>query len=83
MSFSQQVWDQLRNSTCEDLIRALNKDGWGCDTKGGSAHIYKKGGLRVSVHYHPGKTYGPKLLKNLLADIGWSEDDMRRLKLIK
>ncbi len=28
-------------------------------------------------------TYGPKLLKGLLADIGWEEKDLRRLKLIK
>ena len=35
------------------------------------------------IHYHPRKTYGPKLLKALLADIGWSEADMRRIKLIK
>jgi hypothetical protein len=38
---------------------------------------------RIVIHYHPRKTYGPKLLKSLLADIGWSEADMKRLKLIK
>ncbi len=38
---------------------------------------------RVSIHYHPKKTYGPKLLKKLLRQIGWTEDDLRRLKLIK
>jgi len=37
----------------------------------------------VSIHYHPGNTYAAKLLKALLADIGWTHDDMRRLKLIK
>lgn len=37
---------------------------------------------RIVIHDHPRKTYGPKLLKALLADIGWSEADMRRVKLI-
>ena len=31
----------------------------------------------------PGKSLGPRLLKALLADIGWSEDDLVRLKLIR
>jgi len=38
---------------------------------------------RVSIHYHGKKTFGPKLLKELLADIGWSEGQMRKLKLCK
>jgi len=37
----------------------------------------------VVIHYHPRKTYGPGLLKGLLADIGWDEKDLKRLKLIK
>jgi hypothetical protein len=35
------------------------------------------------IHYHPRKTYGPKLLTALLNEIGWTEADMRRVKLIK
>ena len=38
---------------------------------------------RGIVPVHPKKTYGPGLLKDLLADIGWSEIEMRKLKLIK
>jgi hypothetical protein len=38
---------------------------------------------RIVIHYHPRKTYRPKLLTALLGDIGWSEADMRRVKLIK
>ena len=45
--------------------------------------IYLKDRRRVSVHYHPRKTFGPKLLQSLLNDIGWSEADMKRLKLVK
>ena len=38
----------------------------------------------VSIHLHPKKTYrSAKLLKGLFNDIGWSVEDLRRLKLIK
>ena len=37
----------------------------------------------VSIHFHPRKTYGPKQLRDSLDTLGWTEDDLRRLKLIK
>ncbi|GAH68562.1 unnamed protein product, partial [marine sediment metagenome] len=40
-------------------------------------------GRRIAIDYHPGKSYGPKLLKHLLADTGWSVERMKQLKLIK
>jgi predicted RNA binding protein YcfA (HicA-like mRNA interferase family) len=84
VSFSASCWDQLRSITVEDLIRALERDGWRQEPGKGSIRIYYKGpSQRVSVHFHPGKTFGAKLLKGLLADIGWSEQQMRDLKLIK
>ena len=83
MALPGNVWDQLRNITAGELAKALGKDGWERDTKGGSQYIYWKSGRRVSIHFHPGKTYGAKMLKGLLDDAGWSEDDLRRLKLIK
>ncbi len=64
-------------------MRALTKDGWTVDVRGGSQHIYRKGTRRLSVHFHPAKTYGAKTLQGLLDDTGWNEDDYRRLKLIK
>jgi len=78
----------LKGITCDELIAALKKDGWTLDEKTRKQHVYFKTGddgvpRRVTIHYHPGKTYGANLLKGLLADIGWSADDMRRLKLIK
>ncbi len=84
MRFSKHVWDQLKNLTADDLISALTKDGWSSDESKGSVTIYRHhDGRRASIHYHPRKTYGPKLLKAMLDDIGWTEVDMRRLKLIK
>lgn len=87
MKFPKNVWDQLRNKTCDDLIRALERDGWFHDATQGKQRVYRKVDesvpRRVSIHYHPKKTYGANLLKALLEDVGWSIDDMRRLKLIK
>lgn len=83
MSFSAHIWNQLKNLSADELIGALLKDQWEEHTSCGSQHVYLKDGRRVSVHYHPGKTFGPGLLKGLLNDTGWTESDFRRLKLIK
>ena len=84
MAFAPDVWNQLKNLTADDLCAALTRDGFSLDTHGGSERIYRKApGVRVSIHYHPKKTYGPKMLQGLLADAGWTVDDLRRLKLIK
>lgn len=85
MSFSPNVWAQLKNITCAEIVRALERDGWALDTTRGAIRIYYKApNRRVSIHYHTGdRTYGPKLLQGLLADIGWSEAEMKALKLIK
>jgi predicted RNA binding protein YcfA (HicA-like mRNA interferase family) len=84
MSWPPQIWDQLKSVTADELVSALERDGWECDATVGSQRVYRSnGGRRVSIHYHPRKTFGAKLLQALLADIGWTADDMRRLKLIK
>ena len=85
MSFSKNAWAQLKNKTADDLISALLKDGFILDVEVRTERIYRHpDGRRVSIHYHTGKTtYGPGLLKQLLKDTEWSENDMRRLKLIK
>lgn len=87
MALSQHVWSQLKAITADDLIAALKRDGYTKDPASADATIsYIKRTIppkRIVIHYHPRKTYGPKLLKSLLADIGWSEADMKRLKLIK
>ena len=84
MKFQANVWNQIKNLRADDLIGALEKDGWVWDITTGAEQIYRHpDGRRVSVHYQPGKTYRPKLLKSLLGDIGWTDKDLRRLKLIK
>lgn len=88
MAFPQHVWNQLKNTTADELIAALKRDGYLQDPASRDATIafIKLEGhsaKRVVIHYHPRKTYGPKLLKALIADIGWDEADLRRLKLIR
>lgn len=88
MAYSADVWRQLKNITADELIRALERDGWVKDVGGKTSgtRAYIKDGSprkRVVIHFHSGKTYGDKFLKGLLGSIGWSEDDLRRLKLIK
>lgn len=84
MKYPKPVWDQLKNKSVDDLIAALVRDDWVLDETRGAEQVYRHpDGRRVSIHYHPKKTYGRKLLKSLLEDIGWTERDMRKLKLIK
>jgi len=85
MSFSKNVWDQLKSITARKLITALEKDGFIPDEELRTERIYRHpDGRRVSIHYHVGsKCYKHGMLKSLLGDIDWSEKDMRRLKLIK
>jgi predicted RNA binding protein YcfA (HicA-like mRNA interferase family) len=85
MAFSGSVWSQLKNTTADEIISALQRDGWKLepDCKG-AIQIYRHPDTRrVGIHYHPKKTFGPNLLKGLLADIGWEEKDLKRLRLIK
>ena len=79
------IWSQLKNTTADELIKALEKDGAvKIESHGGSARFYKlKSGIKIAIHYHPLKTYGAQMLNALLERTGWNEADLKRLKLIK
>ncbi len=77
------VLPQIRNVTADELIRALERDGWDEEERRGATRRFIEDGDRVVIHYHPQKTYGPRLLKGLIADTGWGVPDLKRLKLIK
>ena len=85
MGFPKNIWLQLKGITTDELISALLKDGFDLDEEVRTERVYRHpSGRKVSIHYHTGnRCFGPSLLKSLLEDIGWSESDMRRLKLIK
>lgn len=87
MAYPKNVWSQIKNLTKEELVSAMLRDGWEKDPASKDATIaYIKRGTssnqRVVIHYHPGAGCGPGLLKGLIEDIGWTVDDLKRLKLI-
>jgi predicted RNA binding protein YcfA (HicA-like mRNA interferase family) len=76
---------KIRKSiTAREIVLALEKDGFYLHHQRGSHRTYKKGNLRVDVPYHhAGQTFPIKTLLCMIKDTGWTEDDLRRLKLIK
>ena len=83
MSISGAAWAQLKSITAAELLRALERDGWQLRKSKGSRRVYRRENRMVAIHYHPDKTFGPKMLKSLVQDTGWEDSDLRRLKLIK
>ena len=67
MAYSRPVWNQLKGLTLKELAKALKRDGWIEESRAGATIGF----------------IGPRLLTALLDDIGWSEDDLVRLKLIR
>lgn len=88
MELSANDWSQLKGRTAQDLISALKKDGWGQEERRGATigFVKKRKGspnLRVVIHYHAKKQYGPRLLRELIKSTEWDRSDLVRLKLIK
>lgn len=73
-----------RGTTARELIRALHADGFRLARTRGSHHVYRHfDGRRVVVAYHRvGDTFPIGTLKAMIADIGWSDADLRRLGLL-
>ena len=82
-SYGRHAWNQIRGISVEKLMRALRADGWAEEKRRSGTRPFYKDGARIVIHYHPGKTFGPKILRGILQSIGWSEADLKRLKLIK
>ena len=77
---------QLRNLTARELISALVRDGFSYDRGDGSHQIYyHPGGRRVTVTFHGGSsTFRRKTLKSMIEkEARWTEEDLKRLKLIR
>lgn len=87
-SYPKHVWNQVKNTTCKELISALKRDGFERDMEDSNSGmlVYRRAndGRRVTVHWKPRKTHGASLLKSLFEDAGWTtEEDLRRVELIK
>ncbi|MGH9862147.1 MAG: type II toxin-antitoxin system HicA family toxin [Candidatus Acidiferrales bacterium] len=83
MAFHRNVWKQPKSLTADDVISALERTGWQRDpsSKGARIGYVKPGSLeeRLVIHYHRGKPYGAKRLKELLEAVAWDQYDLKRL----
>ena len=72
-----------RGITARLLIRALQRDGFVLQRTRGSHRIYRHSdGRRFVVAYHRlGDTFPIGTLRAIIADAGWVEEDLRRLRL--
>lgn len=77
-------YSRLRNTTAREIISALTRDGFSWDRGEGSHQVYyHPDGRRVTVHFHAGgDTFRRKTLKSIIEQARWTEEDLRRLKLI-
>ena len=78
---------KLRNITALNFTRALERDGFVFKRKSKGGHrIYQhpETGRRISVPFHhSGQTFGPGLIQHLIKSVGWSHEDLVRLRLIR
>jgi len=78
-------FSKIRSLTADEIIRALLADGFYLRKgRGGSHRRYQHADdRRVTVAYH-GSNTTPKTLRSIVEEqAGWSEDDLKRLKLIR
>ncbi len=79
-------YSKLCSLTARKLISAFRKDGFNFDRQSGSHRQYiHPDGRRVTVSFHrSGDTFRLKILKIMIENQAkWSEDDLKRLKLLK
>ena len=76
---------QLRNTSVQGLIRALERDGFSYQGRRGATRLYRHlDGRRALIHFHHGGDTLPiGSLRAVLRATMWDEAALRRLKLIK
>jgi predicted RNA binding protein YcfA (HicA-like mRNA interferase family) len=75
----------LRNTPVREFIKALEREGFVLKRKTQRrSHIYAHpDGRIVVIHYHRSSDTLPRgTLKSVLKAIGWTKEDLKRLKLI-
>lgn len=84
-TYSQHIWNQVKNCTDKQFCKALERDGFAFRSRKNNVALYAHSdGRQSTVHMHPGQTYGPSLLKSMLTGVGWSGDaDLIRVGLAK
>jgi predicted RNA binding protein YcfA (HicA-like mRNA interferase family) len=79
-------WAALRSFTAREIVNALLRDGFSLRSQSTGHQRYQHpDGRRVTVSFHhQGQTFPPKILRSMIEEQArWSEEDLRRLKLIK
>ena len=77
---------KLRNLTARELVAALTRDGFTLDRQAGShRHYLHPDHRRVTVSFHQsGDTFRRKTLNAMIElQARWTEDDLKRLELVK
>jgi predicted RNA binding protein YcfA (HicA-like mRNA interferase family) len=83
---SEIEWRRLRNLTAREIINALSRDGFVFYNQRGSHQRYRHAdGRRVTVTFHrAGDTFPIGTLRSMVGlQARWTEDDLRRLFLIR
>jgi predicted RNA binding protein YcfA (HicA-like mRNA interferase family) len=74
-------YSRLRSLTVRQLIRALRQDGFVFERQTGSHQQYRHPDSR---HHRSSDTFKPKTLKSMIElQARWTEDDLKRLGLLK
>jgi len=72
--------EKLPRVTANEMIRIVEKLGFRLSRQSGSHKIYKNGeGKRLTIAYHSGKILHPKMVQGILADVGLSVDDFKKM----
>ncbi|MXY45236.1 MAG: addiction module toxin, HicA family [Dehalococcoidia bacterium] len=84
MTLRPDLFRRLRTVTARSLVRALERDGFTYRRRKGSGRVYRnEDGRRVVLHYHGSSdTFPVGTLRSMLKAAQWTEDDLRRLRLI-
>lgn len=77
---------QLKNLTAREIINALSRDGFYLrNQKGSHQRYYHPDGRKITISFHhPGDIFPPKTLKKMIEyQAKWTEEDLKRLNLLK
>lgn len=71
--------------SAREFIKALEADAFTNTRTNGSHHFHQhQDGRATTVSYHKrSDTFPIGILKGMISDVSWTEDDLRRLDLIK
>jgi len=75
----------LRNLSAREIISALIRDGFALDRSNGPHHVYyHPDRRRVTVMFHGGSsTFTRKTLKSMIQQARWTDNDLKRLGILK